>query len=96
MTTQAQAQTAIDLASKWIGKGIGTMVSSAQHCLDDATARMQEGRYDICCTWAKSSLAYSVGIFHPDYKSLEGDTELSDYCDKKKEMIRKIGLVVAE
>jgi len=92
MTTQAQAQTAIDLATKWIDKGIGTMVSSAQVCLDDAKTLMSEGKYNLVCAWAKRSLAYSVGIFHPDYKSLEGDTVLSGYCDQKKETIRKIGL----
>jgi len=70
MTTQAQAQTAIDLASKWIGKGIGTMVSSAQLNLDDAKALMIEGEYQLARGCAKRSLAYSVGIFHPDYQSV--------------------------
>lgn len=79
MTTQAQAQTAIDLATKWIGKGIGTMVSSAQLCLDDAKERLARGveskqpthvYFEAVVNHAKRSLAYSVGILHPDYQSV--------------------------
>lgn len=55
----------IELARKHIGKG--SMVSSAQLCLDDAVRLASEGRQGYARERAIKSLQYSVGIFHQDY-----------------------------
>lgn len=60
-----QANQAIILARKHLG---GDMESSARFCLADAIRLYDEGKYDYAKQWAIRSLAYSVGIFHPDYK----------------------------
>ncbi len=43
------------------------MLSSAQLCLDDAKRLWHEGRFEDARRRAAKSLAYSVGISHPDY-----------------------------
>lgn len=53
------------LAKKHIGEG--EMVSSAEFCLDDAMKCWKAGAYESAKQWARKSLSYSVGIFHPDY-----------------------------
>lgn len=60
-----QANQAIILARKNLG---GDMESSARFCLADAIRLYDEGKHDYAKQWAVRSLAYSVGIFHPDYK----------------------------
>lgn len=47
--------------------GSGQMDSSARLCLADAIALQADGDLDAAKARALRSLAYSVGIFHPDY-----------------------------
>lgn len=56
----------IALARKYVEVGI--MVSSARLCLADAEKAYSAGNFDIARQRAIKSLAYSVGILHPDYK----------------------------
>lgn len=57
----------IILARKHVGNG-AAMESSARLCLADAVELQAEGKLDYAKARAIKSLAYSVGIFHPDYK----------------------------
>jgi hypothetical protein len=58
----------INLARQHIGKG--NMVSSAQLCLDDAMKAYEiPGWEHLAKERALKSLAYSVGIAHPDYQN---------------------------
>lgn len=65
MATFAQTEKAIRLARKNIG---GDMESSARLCLETAQQQYDYGQMDAALMWARKSLAYSVGIFHADYK----------------------------
>lgn len=58
---------AIILARKHVGNG-AVMESSARLCLADAVRLQDEGKLDIAKERAVRSLAYSVGVFHNDYK----------------------------
>ena len=53
------------LARKHLG---GEMESSARLCLSDAVTLYAEGKLDYAKARALKSLAYSVGVFHPDYR----------------------------
>lgn len=53
-------------ARKHLGKG--SMESSARLCLYDAVRLYDEGRFDEANARAAKSLAYSVGMFHADYR----------------------------
>jgi len=53
------------LARKHIGKG--NMESSARLCLADAVHLQERGLLDYARKRALDSLAYSVGVLHPDY-----------------------------
>jgi antirestriction protein len=44
--------------------------SSARFCMAEAVARMDEGQEDSAVMWAEKSLAYSVGVFHEDYRKV--------------------------
>lgn len=52
------------LARKHLG---GAMESSARLCLADAIEASNRGDFEVAIARALKSLAYSVGIFHPDY-----------------------------
>jgi hypothetical protein len=54
----------IVLARKHLG---GEMESSARLCLAYAIENVEAGDLDAAKAWATKSLAYSVGILHPDY-----------------------------
>jgi len=63
---------ALDFAEKHINEG--EMASSAKSCWETGTRIMRgsnDGKKDISGAdyWALKSLTYSVGIFHPDYKT---------------------------
>ena len=53
------------LARKHLG---GEMESSARVCLSDAVQLYAEGNLDAAKSRALKSLAYSVGVFHADYR----------------------------
>lgn len=53
------------LARKHIGKG--NMESSARLSLSDAIHLQERGMLDYARKRALDSLAYSVGVLHPDY-----------------------------
>lgn len=55
------------LARKHVGNG-AVMESSARQCLADAIACYERGDLESAKHRAAKSLAYSVGIFHADYK----------------------------
>ena len=61
------ANKAIILARKHIGNG-AVMDSSARACLENAIEQYDAGNYDSALMWATKSLAYSVGVFHADYR----------------------------
>lgn len=46
----------------------GDMESSARLCLADAVRLFDEGHLEAAHARALKSLAYSVGVFHPDYE----------------------------
>ena len=60
------ARQTIELAKKHWGKG--GMSSSAQLCLVEAVSLYDDGNFVSARERALKSLAYSVGILHPDYK----------------------------
>lgn len=63
-----KANAAIELARKHLNNG-AVMGSSAKLCLMDALKCWDKGKYSNAHAHAVKSLAYSVGIFHADYKS---------------------------
>lgn len=56
----------IRLARKHLGSG--NMESSARLCLEDAINLYDKGDFTYAKARALKSLAYSVGILHPDYR----------------------------
>ena len=58
---------AIILARKHVITG-AQKESSALFCLSDAMDMMERGDLESAKKWAIKSLAYSVGVFHSDYK----------------------------
>ena len=61
---------AMEIASSNLGKG--NMISSAKFCLEDASSCWEDPAYkNYAKKWILKSLAYSVGVFHPDYKTVE-------------------------
>ena len=64
-----QAEKAIRIARKHVSNG-AVMESSARSCLADAINTFDKGNFDAAIMWAKKSLAYSVGVFHQDYKAV--------------------------
>ena len=58
------ANQTIILARKHVGTD-----SSARLCLSDAIRCYEDGLLDAAKDRAIRSLAYSVGVFHPDYKA---------------------------
>ena len=60
------ANKTIILARKHLANAI--QESSARLCLADAVAAYDRGDLVAAKTWAKKSLAYSVGILHADYQ----------------------------
>lgn len=57
----------IELARKHQNKG--SMATSAQLCLSDAEHLVNTQRANYARERALTSLMYSVGVFHPDYKA---------------------------
>ena len=70
MTTIARAERAIRLARKHVDNN-SKMESSARLCLSDALNCFENQRFEYAYASAMRSLAYSVGIFHADYKKAE-------------------------
>lgn len=62
---------AIIIARKHVGNG-AAMESSARMCLGDALQFQQEGEFYLAKNAALRSLRYSVGVFHADYKVVDG------------------------
>lgn len=60
----------IALARKHLDNG-APMASSARLCVDDALWLASRGDDCFARTRALSSLGYSVGVFHPDYRAAE-------------------------
>lgn len=60
-----KAHKAIVAARSHLGVGLA---SSAKLCLDDAVSLYDKRDFDAALKRARRSLAYSVGIFHADYK----------------------------
>ena len=65
-----QVNKAIVLARKHIGADPANE-SSARFCLNDALRAVEREDYRAAHMWALKSLAYSVGIFHVDYKGVQ-------------------------
>ncbi len=58
----------IILARKHVVWAECEMRSSAELCLQDAMALQSKGDYENAKTRALKSLAYTVGVLHPDYR----------------------------
>ncbi|MGR0117836.1 hypothetical protein [Ralstonia pseudosolanacearum] len=69
LKSQDDAIRAIDLAARNLETTTAAMRGSAALCLLDARDLMAQGNHDQAVCRARDSLAYSVGIFHPDYKT---------------------------
>ena len=65
-----EANKAIVLARKHIAAHPANE-SSARFCLNDALRAFEREDYRAAHSWALKSLAYSVGIFHADYKGVQ-------------------------
>ena len=61
------AHQTIILARKYVMLNIAPMQSSAALCLSDAVKLYDDGALDRAKDRAVKSLAYTVGISHPDY-----------------------------
>jgi hypothetical protein len=61
------AHQTIILARKYVMQGEAPMQSSAELCLSDAVKLYDNGALDRAKDRAIKSLAYTVGISHPDY-----------------------------
>ena len=64
----------IILARKHLGSG--SMESSARHCLAEAVRLNDNNDTESARKWALKSIAYSVGVFHPDY--VRADFNMTD------------------
>jgi len=62
-----RAEAAIDAAEKHLSKA--SMRSSAELALDDAKLWHARECFDTAVARARDSLAYSVGVFHEDYRN---------------------------
>jgi hypothetical protein len=60
----------IQLAQHHLNNG-AVMATSALVCCEDAMAQYVLGHDATARMWARKSLSYSVGIFHPDYQAVE-------------------------
>jgi hypothetical protein len=58
-------------ARKHLDNG-AVMASSARFCFADAMKCEDEGNLESAKMWAIKSLAYSVGVLHPDYQAAKG------------------------
>ena len=65
--TDMSTETLIRIARKHVGNG-AEMESSARLCLQDAVKLADSHDEDAARRRALKSLAYSVGILHPDYR----------------------------
>ena len=71
MKTRLDAMTTTDYVIRRARLNINAkhaMDSSARLCLSDAVALANNGDYDGARIRALKSIAYSVGILHPDYQ----------------------------
>lgn len=68
--------TVITLARKHLGAG--AMQSSARLCLQDAIELYDSNDFENAYNRALKSLAYSVGILHPDYRKAYYSSPYSD------------------
>lgn len=62
-----QVEKSIRLARKHVHEG--AMNSSVRLCLAEALEAQEREDYAAARMWACKSLAYSVGVGHPDYKA---------------------------
>jgi hypothetical protein len=69
----------IQLARNHVGNG-AAMESSARLCLADAIKHSDEGNYHRANLHAIKSLAYSVGILHPDYRKAWSTVRGTEDC----------------
>lgn len=51
-------------------------VTSAVHCLNDAHAMCDENKISYAYDRALRSLAYSIGVCHPDYRRAKDQREV--------------------
>lgn len=54
----------------------GSMATSAALCLEDARDEYEDGRFRSARRMALKSLAFSVGVFHPDYVRADRQCEV--------------------
>jgi len=79
----------ITLARKHVGNG-AAMESSARFCLSDAITALDAGAFDNAKERAIKSLAYSVGIYHADYKRAIAGSDVARYDGKSALLLQSI------
>lgn len=63
--TETEAYEALRLAQIEAERTTKPMKSSAVHCVGEAERFYNSGMFGYAHEWAKESLRYSVGVFHP-------------------------------
>lgn len=71
--TETQAYEALRLAQIHAETTTKPMKSSAVECAANAERHFNEGKFGFAHEWACESLAYSVGMFHPDHAKVSAE-----------------------
>ncbi len=79
----------IELAKKHVHNG-AIMQPSAVFCLKEAEKHEKMGNTKNAKVWAVKSLAYSIGIFSPDYKTANANNSTNQEGEMRMSTIREV------